>query len=347
MKTLFNDGWVFSESEIDRNSMYKDGKPVLFSPDQFYDNSKTQTYKSVNIPHDWMIYKVKHLYRNSVGFYKKTFKLTEEQINDRHNAIRFEGVYMNSGVWVNGKKAGEWKYGYATFEFDISDLVTKGQNDILVIVVYQDPNTRWYSGAGIIRDVTYINTSTTYLVSDGVYFTAVPEDKEKLGGKWNIKISSEIAGESKGCTITHSIISKDGKTFAQFENDGDDYIVEAPHLWDTTDPYFYYLKTELKDKDGKILDQICQHCGFKYAEFTNDEGFFLNGRHLKINGACHHHDHGALGAAFDKEAQRRQFHKLKLMGVNSVRCSHNPPPSGWMDLCDEMGIMVDDEAFDK
>ena len=346
MKTLFNDGWVFSESEIDRNSMYKDGKPVLFSPDQFYEDSKTQTYKSVNIPHDWMIYNVQHLYRSSVGFYKKTFNLTEEQISDRHNAIRFEGVYMNSGVWVNGKKAGEWKYGYATFEFDISDLVTKEQNDILVIVVYQDPNTRWYSGAGIIRDVTYINTPTTYLASDGVYFTAVPEDKEKLGGKWNIKISSEIVGESEGCTITHSIISKDGKTFAQFEKDGDDYTVEAPHLWDTTDPYFYYLKTELKDKDGKILDQICQHCGFKYALFTSDEGFFLNGRHLKINGACQHHDHGALGAAFDKEAQRRQFHKLKLMGLNSVRCSHNPPPSGWMDLCDEMGIMVDDEAFD-
>ena len=346
MRTLFNDGWVFSEYEISSDLMYKDDKPNILKPEEFLEQSKIQTYKSVNIPHDWMIYHVKDLYKNSVGFYKKTFKLTEEQIKDRHNAIRFEGVYMNSGVWINGQKAGEWKYGYATFEFDISDLVKKGQNDVLVIVVYQNPNTRWYSGAGIIRDVCYINTPKTYLVTDGVYFTAVPEDKEKLDGKWNVKISSEIAGESTGCSVIHSIISKEGKIFAQFEKDGNDYTVEAPHLWDTNDPYFYYLKTELKDKDGNILDQICQHCGFKYAIFTNNEGFFLNGRHLKLNGACQHHDHGAFGAAFDKEAQRRQFYKLKLMGVNSVRCSHNPPPSAWMDLCDEMGILVDDEAFD-
>jgi beta-galactosidase len=253
---------------------------------------------------------------------------------------------MNSGVWINGKKAGEWKYGYSTFEFDISDLVQEGENEINVIVVYQNCNTRWYSGAGIFRDVTYINTPKTYLISDGVYFTAIPQDKEKLDGKWTVKISSEIANESSGCSITHSIIAKDGKVFAEFDGDGDKYTVESPHLWDTEDPYFYILKTELKDKNGEILDKICQHCGFKYAVFTSDEGFFLNGRKLKINGACHHHDQGALGSAFDKEAQRRQFHKLKEMGVNSVRCSHNPPPSGWMDLCDEMGIMVDDESFD-
>ena len=345
MKTLFNDNWFFSEYEIDYNTMYEDGKPILFTPDQFYDNAEIQNYKSVNIPHDWMIWHVKDLYKNSVGFYKKKFDLSEEQIKDRHNAIRFEGVYMNSGVWINGKKAGEWKYGYATFEFDISDLVREGENEIIVVVVYQNCNTRWYSGAGIFRDVTYINTPKTYLISDGVYFTAVPQDKEKLDGKWTVKISSEIANETSGCTISHSIITKDGKEYVKFEGDGE-YTVEAPHLWDTTDPYFYFLKTELKNKNGDILDQVCQHCGFKYAEFTNDEGFFLNGRHLKINGACHHHDHGALGSAFDKEAQRRQFHKLKEMGVNSIRCSHNPPPTAWMDLCDEMGIMVDDEAFD-
>ena len=346
MKTLFNDGWVFSEYGFDSSLNYKDGEPVYFTPDQFYDNFKTQTYKPVSIPHDWMIYHVKDLYKNSVGFYKKTFKLTAEQVEERHNAIRFEGVYMNSAVWINGKKAGEWKYGYTTFEFDISDLVRKGQNDILVIVVYQDTNTRWYSGAGIFRDVTYINTPKTYLVSDGVYFTAKPENEEKLDGKWNVKISSEIAGDSTNCKVTHTILTKDGKVFAQFEGDGQEYSVEAPHLWDITDPYFYYLKTELKDKNGKVLDKVCQHCGFKLAKFTNNEGFFLNGKHVKINGACHHHDHGSLGSAFDKEAQRRQFHKLQEMGVNSVRTSHNPPPTAWMDLCDEMGLLVDNEAFD-
>jgi beta-galactosidase len=128
MKTLFNDSWVFSEYEIDYNSMFEDGEPILFTPDQFYEKQKEQEYKSVSIPHDWMIYQVQDLYKNSVGFYKKEFKLSAEQVNDRHNAIRFEGVYMNSGVWVNGKKAGEWKYGYSTFEFDISDLIKEGDN---------------------------------------------------------------------------------------------------------------------------------------------------------------------------------------------------------------------------
>ncbi len=254
---------------------------------------------------------------------------------------------MNSGVWINGKKAGEWKYGYTTFEFDKTNLVRKGQNDILVIVVYQDLNTRWYSGAGIFRDVTFINTPKTYLVSDGIYFSATPEDPEKLDDKWNVKISCEIAGESTGCSVTHTIFKKNGEIFTQFEGDGKEYsfIVESPHLWDINDPYIYCLKTELKDKNGNLLDKDCQHCGFKYAKFTNNEGFFLNGRHVKIKGVCHHHDHGALGAAFDKEAQRRQFYKLKEMGVNSIRTSHNPPPKAWMDLCDEMGLMVDDEAF--
>ena len=173
-----------------------------------------------------------------------------------------------------------------------------------------------------------------------------PQDKEKLDGKWTIKISSEIAGNNEGCSITHTIVDQNKKIFAHFEKDGDNYTITKPHLWDINDPYFYYLETELKDKNGDILDRIVQHCGFKYIEFTNNEGFFLNGRHIKIFGACHHHDHGALGAAFDKEAQRRQFKKLKEMGVNSIRCSHNPPPSAWMDLCDEMGIMIVDEAFD-
>ena len=346
MRTLFNDGWAFSEYEIDYSSMYKDGKPVLLNPDQFLEIAEELIYKSVNIPHDWMIYHVNDLYKNSVGFYKKKFELSSGDIINRHNAIRFEGVYMNSAVWVNGRKAGEWKYGYSTFEYDISELVKEGENEILLIAVYQNCNTRWYSGAGIIRDVTYINTPNTYLVSDGIYFSAFPEDTKILYGKWTIKISSEIAGDNTQCTVVHTIIDKNNNIISKFQGDGNEYSIDSPHLWDINDPYFYYLRTELKDKNGVNLDEFCQHCGFKYAIFTNNEGFFLNGRHLKINGACHHHDHGALGAAFDKEAQRRQFNKLKEMGVNSIRCSHNPPPSGWMELCDEMGIMVDDEAFD-
>ena len=348
MKTLFNDGWNFAELAIDETSMYEDGKPVFFSPDDYFDKADWDelSYKPVRLPHDWQISHVKELYKNSVGFYKKTFTLSAEEVCGRHTALRFEAVYMNSAVWVNGKKAGEWKYGYSTFELDISSLVREGENEVLVIAVYQNCNTRWYSGAGIIRDVYFINSPAVHLVSDGVYFSALPLDAKKLDGEWKIKLNTEISVlEADETSVTHTITSQDDKVFAEFSGDGE-FSVKAPHLWDITDPYFYTLTTSLFDKEGKLLDENSQHCGFKHAVFTADKGFFLNGRHLKINGACQHHDQGALGAAFNKTALRRQFMKLQEMGVNSVRCSHNPPPSAWMDLCDEMGLLVDDEIFD-
>ena len=376
MKTLFNDSWQFAELGIDETSMYKDGSSgkevILFTPDMFLDSADSQTYKPVRIPHDWQIYHVKDLYRNSVGFYKKQFTLSDDECTGRYIALNFEGVYMNSAVWVNGKKAGEWKYGYSHFEFDISDLVQAGQNEILVIAVYQNCNTRWYSGAGIIRDVFLINSPATHLVSDGVYFSAWPVDDKKLDGQWKVKISSEVqipespfdrlrnrprmtntlslsglTGQSAldGYSISHTLTSLDGKVFAELSGDGE-FTLTAPQLWDINSPFFYILTTKLISSDGSVLDQVSQHAGFKQAVFTSDKGFFLNGRHVKINGACHHHDQGALGAAFNIAALRRQFTRLIEMGVNAVRCSHNPPPSAWMDLCDEMGLLVDDEIFD-
>lgn len=375
MKTLFNDGWQFSELALDGDSMFKNGAPVLFSPDEYFDSASAQNFDDVRIPHDWQILHVNELYKNSVGFYKKSFELKAEEIENRRNAIRFEGVYMNSAVWVNGRKAGEWKYGYATFEFDISNFVKEGTNEILVIAVYQDCNTRWYSGAGIFRDVYFINSSRVHLPTDGVYFTAIPTSSDNLTGEWNVKISAEVAGPVSGHKIENTITTLDGKIFAKSEfpvspiplrDEDSDWLhqnvpalttmsisraqeeltVENPELWNLENPVFYILTTKLLDKDENVIDEISQHCGFKFIRFTTDHGFFLNGKHVKINGACHHHDQGALGSAFNISALRRQFVRLKEMGVNSVRCSHNPPPSAWMDLCDEMGIMVDDEAFD-
>jgi len=347
MKTLFNDGWQFFKLALNEKSMYKDGTPVLFTPDQFFDSSENQSYRPVTLPHDWQIYHVNDLYKNSAGFYKKSFTLTDADCQNRYIALNFEGVYMNSAVWVNGKKAGEWKYGYSAFEFDISDYVRPGENEVLVIAVYQNCNTRWYSGAGIFRDVFLINSPAVHLASGGVYISTKPVKETELNGDWKIKISTEVAGvkDSAETTIHHSLISSDNKVFAAFEGDGE-FIIPSPALWDINNPSFYILKTRLTDRNGTVLDETSQHCGFKLAKFTTDEGFFLNGRHVKIYGACQHHDLGALGAAFNVTALRRQFTRLKEMGVNSVRCSHNPPPSAWMDLCDEMGIMVDSEAFD-
>lgn len=373
MRTLFNDGWTFAELALDENTMFKTGEdgaskvPVLFTPDQFFKEADNQAYRPVTLPHDWQIYHVKDLYKNSIGFYKKSFDIKDSDIAEggtgiaegaagsvaagRYIALAFEGVYMNSAVWVNGKKAGEWKYGYSAFEFDISSLVKAGSNEVLVIAVYQNCNTRWYSGAGIFRDVQLINCPAQHLVSDGFYFSAVPCDETKLDGEWKISLSSEVASirpsdySTTGATVKHTLTRPDDTVFASFEGDGE-YTVTAPALWDISSPNYYILTTQLLAADDTVLDEISQHCGFKHAVFTANKGFFLNGRHVKIYGACQHHDQGALGAAFNATALRRQFTKLKEMGVNAVRCSHNPPPQAWLDLCDEMGLLVDDEIFD-
>ena len=375
MVNLFNDGWKFAELPIDEKSMYKDGEKVLFNPEDFLAEADLAKYSPVRLPHDWQIHHTSDLYKNSVGIYKKTFELTPEEVNDHHTAIRFEGVYMNSAVWVNGKKAGEWKYGYSTFEFDLTALVHSGQNEITVIAVYQHCNTRWYSGAGIFRDVYLIKKTFARLVSDGSYFACRPVDKTKLNGDWTIKATVEVAGPLTAHTVVNTIFDKEGKVFAKSEfpvtplplsenecsylrsvvsglsvdplsRTREEITVTAPKLWDIDEPNLYTVQTDLLNADGKITDSYTQNLGFKTFEFTSDEGFFLNGRHVKINGACQHHDQGALGSAFDKNAQKRQFLKLKEMGVNSVRCSHNPPPKAWMDLADEMGLLIDDESFD-
>lgn len=346
MRKLFNDGWEFFELPLDENTMYKDGAKVLLSPDQFFTDSLKYDYKKVRVPHDWMIGHIKDLYKNSVGLYKKTFELNEKQCSNQHVALYFEGVYMNSAVYVNGKKAGEWKYGYTAFEFDISDLVQPGQNLVQVIAVYQNCNTRWYSGAGIFRDVTLISTPKTFLASDGVYFSAKKADSNPDDKKWNCYCEAEVTGDSSGCFVKSTLTDKNGKIFWQSNENPVTFEVSNPLIWDIDSPDFYILKTELFSADGKLLDELSQHAGFKSFYFDKENGFFLNGRHVKINGACQHHDLGALGSAFDVNALYRQFFMLKEMGVNSVRCSHNPPPKAWMNLADEMGILIDDECFD-
>lgn len=371
MMTLFNDNWTFAEASIPEEKMYVNGKPNLLSPADFYDTSKTLPFSPVTIPHDWMITKAKALYRNSIGFYKKTFTLTKDDISSRALFLQFEGVYMNSGIWINNQYAGGWKYGYSTFEIDLTPFVKEGTNEILVICVYQNCNTRWYSGAGIFRDVNLINKPETFIPVDGNYLCAKKEDEEI----WTLTIGTEVKkyknrpSDDKS-TDDDFTPAADGKLISRNLNDyklsttltdfnGNVFLqtpltsetvtqikVKNPLIWDIEKPDYYIAKTDLYDKDGKIIDSVTCNFGFKTISFDKNKGFFLNGKHVVINGACHHHDHGALGSAFSKNALRRQFLMLKEMGINSVRCSHNPPPKAWMDLADELGLLIDDEIFD-
>src|SRR5574344_1876287 len=209
MRTLFNDGWKFAKLPV-KNPEFKAGeKPVLFDPCDFYLNQPAQ-FNAVQIPHDWLISQAKDLYENSVGFYKKSFTLSVAP--EKKYFLRFEAVYMNSAVYVNGQLACIWKYGYSTFEFNITPFVKDGENTVDVIAVYQCPNSRWYSGAGIFRDVYLVTTEDARVANDGIYFTAQKQGEVSLPtGVWNIKIETEVQGKYEGCTVKHSIVSKNGK----------------------------------------------------------------------------------------------------------------------------------------
>lgn len=368
MKTLFNDGWQFAESPIAYETMFKDGKAVLFEPTDYFAQAAEQNFKPVYIPHDWMVSDTCGLYRNSVGYYKKSFTLNETE--GKHFALLFEGVYMNSAVFVNGKLAGVWRYGYAQFEYDVSNLVQAGANEVLVIAVYQSPNTRWYSGAGMFRDVSLMETGKDFLVTDGNYIRV----RKQAGEKWSVRVTTEAAVESEGLKAKYTLCCKKcGKEvasgeaalskFSDAENEkfvnvvsglkgrtiakGDaELCVENPELWNCENPNLYVLKTELVSADGKVLDSKTENVGFRTVEFDKDKGMFLNGIHTKLYGVCQHHDLGGLGSAFDVNALRRQFIQLKDMGVNAIRTSHNPITSAFMDLADEMGILIDNDGFD-
>ena len=325
MKTLFNDGWSFKKTDVNCGygcAMSEEG------------------WARVDIPHDWLIWQTKDLYQTSMGWYKKFFELSD---TDKTRKLYFEGVYQDCTVYVNGKEAGEWKYGYSSFEIDITDFVCKGKNEIVVQVRHEAPNSRWYSGAGIYRDIYMIEHESAYIVSDSVYFSAFKDH-----GVWNINLFCETEKMTNDCKVRYVIKDMDGNIFVNIlDSDGKitDFSVDGAKAWDIDDPYLYTLETSI-EKDGKILDSVSCKIGFREIEFTADKGFFLNGRHVKLHGVCNHHDLGALGAAVNRTAIKRQLEIMKEMGVNAIRTSHNMPAVELMELCDEMGILVDSEAFD-
>jgi beta-galactosidase len=394
MKKMFNDDWKFTRQELD-------------TPPEALDRSGIE-WSDVDLPHDWLIYDTNNLYEAGEGWYKKTF--VPEGIDGKVVSIRFEGVYMDSTVFVNGRKAGEWKYGYSTFEFDITDYLVPDENEIKVRVVYRSPNSRWYSGAGIYRNVWLIARDPAHFVPDGIYISARRREEG-----WKVEVEAEIIDESgrfggygrscssgsncnsggsgdssnsgnSGCSdnsdssdgfgnfdnsdssvrhgvsgnaadvvVRHTIIDAEGNVAAVSEQkatlvnsivtDSQVIPVAQPRLWSLEDPYLYIMKSELI-ADGEVKDTVCQNFGFRTLRFDCNEGFFLNDVHVKLHGVCQHHDLGALGAAVNKAALRRQITILKEMGVNSIRTSHNMPAVELMDLADEMGVLIVSEAFD-
>lgn len=313
---LFNDNWKFR----------------LFPVDTGYEAaSRADFTQDVEIPHDWLIYDTENLYKSGEGWYKKTFEYKKD---GRLCSIDFDGVYMDSTVYVNGREAGTWRHGYSSFSYDITDLLADGENTIMVQVRYNAPNSRWYSGAGIYRNVYLTRTAPVHIVRDGVYISAD-------GESGSVTVTVETVGEYD--SVRHTVYDMDGHPCGEFT--GEKYTLAEYKKWSVDTPYLYTLKTELI-ADGNTVDEVENVFGFRTIKFDPDEGFFLNGEYMKLKGVCLHHDLGALGAAVNYRATERQIQLMKKMGVNAVRSSHNMPSRELVDICDRLGMLLDTESFD-
>lgn len=334
----WNDGWGFLERKLSEEA---------------YQLPAAAEWKLVDLPHDWMIYDTHALYRDSCGWYRKEFHI-EKQTQEEQILLRFDGVYMDSTVYINGKEAGSWKYGYSTFEIDITPFLMEGKNEILVRVVYKQPNTRWYSGAGIYRNVWWKVRKKSHIVSDGIYVTPVRETEEC----WRVETDVELCfaegekTEPDRFQVKQQLFDPDNRLAAEWNERLTGQLlvnsvmtVENPVLWDVGKGKLYRLHTELW-KEDELYEQEDTLFGFRSFLFSPEEGFFINGRHVKIYGVCEHHDLGCLGAAFSRPAMVRRLAMLREMGVNAIRTSHNMPAPELMDLADEMGFLILSEAFD-
>ena len=336
-RKCFDEGWLF----------------VLADSAQMSQTDYNDTrWRRLDLPHDWAIegdFLPSHpsgagggALPGGVGWYRKHF--TVGQAN-RH-FIEFDGVYMNATVYINGHRLGTRPYGYSSFEYEITPYVRPGADNVVAVRVdnSDQPNSRWYSGCGIYRHVWLTSASEQCVAHWGIH--------AETDAKGNVKVATTIdLGKSSASNpeIRHTIYDPDGKTVATSKWTTQTTVkmkVNRPKLWSVSSPSVYTIKTELRDASRRIIDTYETTTGFRSFNFDPQKGFSLNGVPMKINGVCEHHDLGCLGAAFNEDAMHRKLTILKEMGVNAIRCSHNPPAPELLNLCDTMGLIVMDESFD-
>lgn len=315
----------------------------------------------VNLPHDWLIANSADHYENSEGWYQKTISsdiLPFDASSDDDWLLYFEGVYMDCTIFVNGMQAGEWKYGYSSFEVRLTPFLKTGENTILVHVRYQSPNSRWYSGAGIYRSVWLKKVPAVHIASDGI----AAETHRLENGKWSLCMhttlekegiqqsakdffASENDNKSTSLSLSFCIQTLDGTVILSEIPEDTPVTLTNIKPWDISEPNLYKIVCTLSE-NGTAIQTETITTGFRTTRFDTNEGFFLNDVHIKLKGVCQHHDLGALGSAVNRSAIKRQLTILKSMGVNAVRTTHNMPAVELLELADEMGILIVDEAFD-
>lgn len=348
----FNDNWKF---HLGNDSSAKDPS---------YNDA---SWRNLKLPHDWSIELPFDsaspagtgggALNGGTGWYRKTF-LLPDSAKDKMVFIDFDGIYRKSEVWINGHYLGIRPYGFSSFRYDLTPFLKFGaEKNVIAVKVdnAEQPNSRWYSGSGIYRNVWLTTTGNVYIDHWGTCVTtpvitgnlAKVFLKTKLVNKFDSKIpvdaittiydaSGKIAGSS---TLEEIEVDTAPREIIQSFN------ITNPRLWSVEEPYLYKAVTKITIGET-VVDSYSTNFGIRYFDFDPDKGFSLNGKPIKINGVCNHHDLGCLGAAINTRALQRQLEILKEMGCNGIRTSHNPPAPELLDLCDRMGFIVMDEAFD-
>lgn len=364
----FNQGWKFIKFfNASTDAAAFDKEPAGLQLPTADDKS----WRTLDLPHDWAIEgpfsdtlenNTGLLPWKGIGWYRKHFTLDETDRNNRIY-IDFDGAMAYAEVWLNGEHVGGWPYGYSSFRLDLTPYAAFGKENVIAVRLdTKSWDSRWYPGAGLYRNVWLVKTSQLHVSYNGLYVTTPEIKKENGVVSVKAEVESHIA-KPVSAAIKASVykLDKQGNSSpapvaeftspaAQLPANGDhtfrvDLNVKEPALWDLENPELYRVAVSVLN--GNEPSDICAaNFGFRTLEFTARDGFFLNGKKVPVNGVCNHHDLGALGAAFSIRAAERQLEILREMGCNAVRTSHNPPAPELLDLCDRMGFLVQDEAFD-
>jgi beta-galactosidase len=348
MREKFNSGWRFIKQDV-KNAQAFD-----------FDDSK---FRELNVPHDWAIegpftkevsFRGGYLPYPGVGWYRKAFTIPSDAECVR---IEFDGVMRDARVWLNGEYIGGWPYGYSSFSFDLTEHVRRGQKNVLAVrVENENESSRWYPGSGIYRNVWLTFTGpvhvehwgtfiTTNRVLDTVAFINVRTQIQNQSEQAEDVVLETIIYDAQGNNVAKNTARNrvDKKAGLEFKQDLE---VLNPIRWDIKNPYLYRAVSKVKIAD-ETVDRYETKFGIRTLRLDPSEGFFLNGRHVKIKGVNLHHGLGPFGIAFSRRAAERQLEIMKEMGCNAIRTAHNPPAPEQLDLCDEMGFLVIDETFDE
>ena len=353
-----NDARLRTSEDFNFDWRFSLGDAVEWSAESFDDSQ----WRELHLPHDWSVEgnfskdnpstPSGGALPGGIGWYRKHFS-TPELSGGKRVWVEFDGVFMNSTVYVNGQEMGTRPYGYSSFRYDITSALHPETGADNLIAVRCDnalqPNSRWYAGCGIYRNVRLTVVPQVHVAWNGTFV------RTSSNGAISVTVEVENGAEPCEAVIAQRVLDADGRAVAKSEKTvslsaGLNTVEDGAGLssytcWDVTDPYLYTLETTVSI-GGKAADRYLTRFGIRSCEWDKDRGFLLNGRELKLLGVCLHHDSGALGTAVHRRALQRQLQILKDMGVNAIRTSHNPPAPTLLELCDEMGFVVIDEGMD-